>query len=147
GASPRLSAARDLLRAVLRRGPLVFDRPDQLLPQVHAHLAFLADSQRGDFARAIHHRSLERESSRAWLRLVMGPPADTALILRVQEGWVSSVAVGVDGRVASGGVDGAVRLWDPDSGDHRLLGRHGGAVWSVAVGVDGRVASGGFDGA
>ena len=60
-----------------------------------------------------------------------------------------AVAVTGEGRVVSGGADGAVRLWDPSlPGDPgRELGRHKGPVWAVAVTGEGLVVSGGDDGA
>jgi WD40 repeat protein len=61
----------------------------------------------------------------------------------------SGVALSADGRlVASGSVDGTVRLWDTSSGGPlATLQAHTGAVWSVALSTNGRLlATGGLDG-
>jgi WD40 repeat protein len=69
--------------------------------------------------------------------------------LQGHTGLVYGVALAADGHlVASGGVDGAVKLWEAASG--RLLATlqgHTGLVYGVALAGDGHlVASGGADG-
>ena len=60
---------------------------------------------------------------------------------------VTAVAALPDLRVASGGSDGRVLVWDPaePGAGPAELGRHGGGVTAVAVLPDGRVISGGDD--
>jgi WD40 repeat protein len=71
-------------------------------------------------------------------------------------GGVWSLAVLADGRLASGGEDGQIKLWlldrsetfaEPADGmGEPVVLEHGGGVWSLAVLADGRLASGGSDG-
>jgi hypothetical protein len=65
------------------------------------------------------------------------------------KGSVWALAVTGQGKIVSGGYDGAVRLWDPDMpGDRgRELGRHDDYVQVVAVTGQGKIVSGGNDGA
>jgi len=59
---------------------------------------------------------------------------------------VSSLAVLADGRLASGGGNGNIRLWPKDSIGEPVILSHGSPVWSLTVLADGRLASGGDDG-
>ena len=64
----------------------------------------------------------------------------------VDDVW--TVAALPDGRLASGGADGTVRIWHPDDPtiEPRVFTDHGDHVRSIAVLPDGRLASGGNDG-
>ena len=61
---------------------------------------------------------------------------------------VTAVACAADGRLASGGNDRVLRLWDVDSGSETAHGEgHAGAVTSLAFSPDGGLlATGGADG-
>jgi WD40 repeat protein len=51
-----------------------------------------------------------------------------------------------DGRLASGGEDGRIKLWPQDGAGEPVVLTHGSPVRSLAVLQDGRLASGGRDG-
>ena len=57
-----------------------------------------------------------------------------------------SLAVLADGRLASGGQDGTIKLWPKDATGEPVVLTHGAGVKSLAVLADGRLASGGYDG-
>jgi WD40 repeat protein len=60
---------------------------------------------------------------------------------------VQSLAVLADGRLASGGDDGKIKLWPEEGTGEPVVLTHGSPVRPLAVMVDGRLASGGNDGA
>jgi WD40 repeat protein len=77
-----------------------------------------------------------------------GTYQETALLTGHTD-WVSSVSFSPDGRtLASGSVDGTVRLWAAVTGEQqRVLTGHTGSVNSVSFSPDGRMlASGSSDG-
>jgi WD40 repeat protein len=61
-------------------------------------------------------------------------------------GRVWAVAWSADGRLAIGGHDGSVRVWDATAATSTELTGHTGPVWAVAWSTDGRLATGSEDG-
>ena len=57
-----------------------------------------------------------------------------------------SVVVLADGRLASGGGDGQIKLWPRDGVGEPVVLSHGSRILSLVVLADGRLASGGWDG-
>ncbi|HXZ15382.1 MAG TPA: hypothetical protein VEH77_05320, partial [Roseiarcus sp.] len=57
-----------------------------------------------------------------------------------------SLAVLADGRLASAGDDGLIKLWPKEGVGEPVVLLHGSEVWALAVLPDGRLASGGLDG-
>jgi WD40 repeat protein len=59
---------------------------------------------------------------------------------------LTSLTVLADGRLASGGRDGTIKVWPKEGTGEPVVLAHGGSVWSLAVLADGRLASGGEGG-
>ena len=59
---------------------------------------------------------------------------------------VQSLAVLADGRLASGGDDGNIKIWPKEGSGEPVVLSQGDRIRSLAVLADGRLASGGFDG-
>ena len=146
--SPTVPELREMARIYRRAQPLLGD-------DASANAAYLAEAHRALIGPAAHAQNtgippLYRT------RLASVSEDDSLLTINAHVGTVTSVAFGVtgDGRLllASGGLDGTVRLWDPVTG--RAVGEPLGEplhpVASVAFGTtaDGRLllAAGGQDG-
>jgi hypothetical protein len=94
-----------------------------------------------EIARNIN-RPIEADAIEAALSALFRLP----LMVLAHGGEVWSLAVLGDGRLASGGRDGTIKLWPKESTGEPVVFAHGGGVLSVAVLGDGRLASGGNDG-
>jgi hypothetical protein len=63
-----------------------------------------------------------------------------------QGGPLASLVMLADGRLASGGADGKIKLWPKEWRGEPMILSQGSAVYSLAAFADGRLASGGADG-
>ena len=83
------------------------------------------------------------------LRRALAQPSEVPLSAKPHEGDVTSVSANQNGELlATTSVDGTARIWDPATGDVRLILKgHEGAVVSSSTSADGsRLATGGDDG-
>jgi hypothetical protein len=87
-------------------------------------------------------RPVEADATEAAASALVGLP----LMTLTHGATVSSLAVLADGRLASGGEDGKIKLWPKDGTGEPVVLTHGARVSSLAVLADGRLASGGDDG-
>jgi len=63
-------------------------------------------------------------------------------VLESCAGGVTSLAVGLDGKVYSGSADSTIRVWSGTDGTHlKTLEGHTSAIFALAVGLDGKVYS------
>ncbi|MEU0561411.1 AAA family ATPase [Dactylosporangium sp. NPDC006015] len=62
------------------------------------------------------------------------------------DGSVKALAAGPDGRLAAGGSDGGIIVWDRPDRVRRPIGRHRQTITALAYAADGRLVSGGLGG-
>jgi len=87
-------------------------------------------------------RPVEADATEAAASALVGLP----LMVLTHGAEVMSLAVLADGRLASGGADGKIKLWPKEGTGEPVVLTHGAKVFSLAVLADGRLASGGNDG-
>ena len=91
-------------------------------------------------------RQIKRPAEADAVEAAASALAGLPLIVLTHGGVVNSLAVLADGRLASGGDDGKIKLWPKEGTGEPVVLTHGAWVWSLAVLADGRLASGGHDG-
>jgi hypothetical protein len=117
----------------------------QLIPQLLGRLmqnetvaktGFLKAARQQVLPPAILHRSVS-----------LTPPGAEIARLENQSDWVHALCMLPDGRLASGDMEGSIRLWDLKTySEHATLKGHSGNLTALCMLPDGRLASGGFDG-
>lgn len=73
------------------------------------------------------------------------PHEEEAVKLQGHTDAVICLAFLEDGHLASGSLDGTVKLWNTQQGTHKTMNQHTAAVYAVAALPDGRIASAGKD--
>lgn len=126
-------------RTSVRHFTLPLDRPIRL-----RRLSIFADDGKSVAVADRSHAQLWSVEERRLIGTVEGPFSNYA----VDEGeeWLLCLAIGRDDRLATGGADGSVRLWDARNGKLRQVFRgHRGAVHALAFSRDGRWLVSGSD--
>jgi hypothetical protein len=146
------SAALQRLRRVLRNASHVLAaQPEQLPSQLLAR--WPTDPPGGDSdaaATSLRDQAITQLQQAGGLRpLTASLLADEALLRTLSGDGSTVIALAVlpDGRLASGAVDGTIKLWDPASGQlQATLEGHSSSVNALAVLPGGQLASGEGDG-
>src|SRR6516165_7667511 len=129
-------ARMQLLAMQARRADADADTPDEIELAGALALESIQLARKGD--RPAEADAVEAANS-ALTRL--------PLVVLSHGGWVLSLAALADGRLASGGDDGTIKLWPKEGAGEPVVLSHGDPVLSLAVLADGRLASGVRDGA
>lgn len=111
-----------------------------------------ANAERAELAAALAMESIQIARKGNWPVEADAVEASKVALMRLpvqvlrHGSAIKSLVVMPDGRLASGGDDGNIKLWRPDGGGEPVILHHGSPVLSMAVMPDSRLVSGGGDG-
>jgi WD40 repeat protein len=133
----RDKARSQLLAIEARRADAEATSPDDIARAGALALESIEIARKGNPPRPTEADAME-VARRALIRLPIGVLSHGSS--------VRSLAVLADGRLASAGKGGEIKLWPKDGAGEPEIYSHGSEVSSLAVLADGRLASGGLDG-